>query len=96
MSANGNGSRALNVLRAALQGSRWWAWLAATAVAGTTAAYLTAAASPVPSRHAAGSDTGAGAQILSCGPEHYIIRCYSPGQGGRDLELGRGQAESAV
>ena len=80
MSANGNGSRALNVLRAALQGSRWWAWLAATAVAGTTAAYLTAAASPVPSRHAAGSDTGAGAQILSCGPEHYIIRCYSPGQ----------------
>jgi subtilase family serine protease len=80
MSANGNGSRVLNVLRAALQGSRWWAWLAATAVAGTTAAYLTAAASPVPSRHAAGTDTAAAAQLLSCGPEHYIIRCYSPGQ----------------
>jgi len=80
MSANGNGSRVLNLLRAALKDSRPWAWLAAAVTAATAAAYLTAAASPVPSRHAAGSDTGAVGQFLSCGPEHYIIRCYSPGQ----------------
>ena len=43
-------------------------------------AYLTAAASPVPSRHTAGTDTAAAAQLLLCGPTDYFIRCYSPGQ----------------
>ena len=67
MSANGNGSRVLNLLRAALKDSRPWAWLAAVVTAATAAAYLTAAASPLPSRHTGGSDTGAATQFLSCG-----------------------------
>jgi subtilase family serine protease len=73
-------TRLLDARRALMRGSRWWAWLTVTAAAGTTAAYLTAAASPVPSRHAAGTDTAAAAQLLRCGPADYFIRCYSPVQ----------------
>jgi subtilase family serine protease len=80
MSANGTGSRLLNALRPAVQGSRPWAWLTATVVAATAAAYLTAAAGPAASGHQAPADTGTVMQLLSCGPEHYIIRCYSPAQ----------------
>jgi subtilase family serine protease len=80
MHTNGNASRLLGAGRALIGGSRWIAWLAATAAAGTTAAYLTAAASPVPSRHSAGTDTPAVGSLLSCGPQGYIIQCYSPGQ----------------
>jgi subtilase family serine protease len=80
MHTNRYASRLLDAGRALMRGSHWWAWLAATAAAGTTAAYLTAAASPVPSRHAAGTDTAAAAQLLLCGPADYFIRCYSPGQ----------------
>jgi subtilase family serine protease len=80
MHTNRYASRLLDAGRALMRGSRWWAWLAATAVAGTTAAYLTAATSPVPSRHTAGTDTAAAAQLLLCGPADYFIRCYSPGR----------------
>jgi subtilase family serine protease len=80
MHTNRYASRLLDTGRTLMRGSRWWAWLAATALAGTTAAYLTAAASPVPSRHAAGTDTAAAAGPLACGPAGYFIRCYSPGQ----------------
>jgi len=79
MSANGPWSRVRSALRPALEGSRPWAWLAAVVAAATAAAYLTAAAGPAASAPGRG-DTGALAQPLSCGPEHYIIRCYSPGQ----------------
>ena len=73
-------ARLLAAGRALLAGSRWWAWLAATAAAGTTAAYLVAAAGqPGLARPAqAGTDTLSGR--LSCGPAHYIIQCYSPAQ----------------
>ena len=77
MSANGPWSRGRSALRPALEGSRPWAWLAAVVAAATAAAYLTAAAGPAASAPGRG-DTGALAQPLSCGPEHYIIRCYSP------------------
>jgi subtilase family serine protease len=80
MSANGPWSRVRSALRPALEGSRPWAWLAAVVAAATAAAYLTAAAGPAASARSARGDTGAAAQPLSCGPEHYIIRCYSPGQ----------------
>ena len=80
MHTNWNASRLLDAARALMRGSRPWAWLAATAAIGTTVAYLTAAASPVPSRHAAGTDTAAAAGPLVCGPAGYFIRCYSPGQ----------------
>ena len=80
MSASGNGSRVRSALRSALEGSRPWAWLTAVVAAATAAAYLTAAAGPAAPARPAGSDTGATAQFLSCGPEHYIIRCYSPRQ----------------
>jgi hypothetical protein len=80
MHTNRYASRLLDAGRASMHGSRPWAWLAAIAAAGTTAAYLTAAASPVPSRHAAGTDTAAAAQPLLCGPAGYFIQCYSPGQ----------------
>jgi len=80
MHTNRYASRLLHAGRTLMRGSRPWAALAATAAAGTTAAYLTAAASPVPSRHAAGTDTGTVTQSLSCGPQGYFIQCYSPGQ----------------
>ena len=79
MSGNGNASRLRSALRSALEGSRGWAWLAAVVAAATAAAYLTAAAGPAASAPGRG-DTEALAQPLSCGPEHYIIRCYSPRQ----------------
>ena len=80
MSASGIGSRLRSALRPALEGSRPWAWLTAVVAAATAVAYLTAAAGPAAPARPAGSDTGATAQFLSCGPEHYIIRCYSPRQ----------------
>jgi subtilase family serine protease len=70
----------MNALQPVLHSPRWWPGLAAVAAAATAAAYLTAAAAPVGRAHSAGADTGAAIQLLSCGPEHYIIRCYSPGQ----------------
>jgi subtilase family serine protease len=79
MHTNRYASRLLDAGRALMRGSRPWAWLAATAVVGTTAAYLTVAASPVPSRHAAGTDTATAVRLL-CGPAGYFIQCYSPGQ----------------
>jgi hypothetical protein len=57
MHTNGNASRLLDAGRTLMRGSRWWVWLAATAVAGTTAAYLTAAAGqPVSNDRPAGTD----------------------------------------
>jgi subtilase family serine protease len=73
-------TRLLDLGRALMRGSRPWAWLAAIAAAGTTAAYLVAATSPVPSRHAGGTDTAAAAGPLMCGPAGYFIQCYSPAQ----------------
>ncbi len=80
MPANGNASRLLNALRPAVQGSRWWAWLAAAVAAVTAAAYRAAAAGPAASARPARADAGAVTAPLSRGPAHYIIRCYSPGQ----------------
>jgi subtilase family serine protease len=77
MHRNWNPSRLLRAPRALMRGSRWWAWLAATAAAGTTAAYLTALAAPA-GLPQIGMD--AAAQSLSCGPAGYIIQCYTPGQ----------------
>src|SRR5579872_3342665 len=79
MHINGNASRLLNAPRRAVQGSRGWVWLAAAAAAATVAAYVTATApSTAYLRPARGAD--AAAQLLSCGPGGFIIRCYSPGQ----------------
>jgi len=80
MHTNSNASRLLDAGRALMRGSRWWAWLAATAVAGTTAAYLTAAAGQTASAGRPGGTDANAVMPLSCGPKHYIIRCYSPGQ----------------
>jgi subtilase family serine protease len=77
MQRNWNRSRLLNAGRALMGGSRWWAWLAATAAAGTTAAYLTALAAPA-GLTPAGTDMAG--LPLSCGPAHYLIQCYTPGQ----------------
>ena len=77
MHRNWNASRLLDALRALMRGSRWWAWLAATAAAGTTAAYLTALAAPAGLTQAGLDMAG---QPLSCGPPGYIIQCYTPGQ----------------
>jgi hypothetical protein len=63
-----------------MRGSRPWAWLAAIAAVGTTAAYLTAAAGQAAPARTAQAGTDMAALPLSCGPAHYIIRCYSPGQ----------------
>jgi subtilase family serine protease len=80
MHTNGNASRLLDAGRALMRGSRWWGWLAAIAVAGTTAAYLTAAAGPAATAaRSAGTDSSP-VMPLSCGPEHYIIQCYTPSQ----------------
>jgi subtilase family serine protease len=79
MHTNWNASRLLDAGRALMRGSRWWAWLAATAAAGTTAAYLTAAAGPAASAGPAGPNP-AGPSSLSCGPPSVIMQCYSPGQ----------------
>jgi len=73
-------SRLLAAGRALLAGSRWWAWLAAIAAAGTTAAYLTAAAGQAGLARPAQAGTDTLAERLSCGPAHYIIQCYSPAQ----------------
>jgi subtilase family serine protease len=74
MLASGKVSRLANALRPAVQCSRGWAWLAAAAAAGTAAAYVTA--TPAPAASALDAQT----QPLSCGPAHYVVRCYSPGQ----------------
>jgi subtilase family serine protease len=80
MPTNWNASRLLDAGRALMRGSRWWAWLAATAAVGTTAAYLIAAAGQAaPARPAQPGTDGAGL-LLSCGPDHYIIPCYTPAQ----------------
>jgi subtilase family serine protease len=77
MYKNWNASRLLDAGRALMGGSRWWAWLAVTAAAGTTVAYLTALAAPAGLPQIG---TDAAAQSLSCGPAGYIIQCYTPGQ----------------
>jgi subtilase family serine protease len=73
-------SRLLAAGRALLAGSRWWAWLVAIAAAGTTAAYVTAAAGPAGLARPAQAGTDTLADRLSCGPAHYIIQCYNPAQ----------------
>jgi subtilase family serine protease len=68
-------------IRAALmRRSRRWAWLAATTLVASVAAYLTATAGPAAAARPARASTASPVQHLSCGPAHYLIPCYSPAQ----------------